>query len=67
MLTLLYYLIATYMADHQDRHTCGKCGFMYYRLSAEGKRLAIPKNNSKKAGEAVKPEKAAAKKKKKGK
>ena len=33
------------MADHPDRHTCGRCGFMYYRLTADGKRLPIPKQN----------------------
>ena len=53
------------MADHQDRHTCGRCGFMYYRLTADGKRLPIPKQNVQKKEEA----KAAPKKddKKKGK
>lgn len=57
---------ATYMADHPDRFTCGKCGFMYYRLTADGKRLPIPEN--KKPQVAVKaeaPAKAAAGKKKK--
>ena len=33
------------MADHQDRHTCGKCSNMYYRLKADGTRMPIPKNN----------------------
>merc|ERR1712070_989464 len=32
-----------YMADHQDRYTCGRTGTMYYKLTAEGKRLPIPK------------------------
>ena len=54
------------MADHQDRHTCGKCGFMYYRLSADGKRLPIPKNNTKKVADAG-PKAAAPAAKKKGK
>ena len=39
------------MADHQDRHTCGRCGFMYYRLTADGKRLPIPKQNAQKSEE----------------
>ena len=55
------------MADHPDRFTCGKCGFMYYRLTADGKRLPIPEN--KKPAVAVRaaaPEtKAVGKKKKK--
>jgi small subunit ribosomal protein S27Ae len=41
--------VGTYMADHQDRHTCGKCGHMYYRLKADGSRMPIPKNNPPKA------------------
>merc|ERR1711971_38389 len=53
--------VATYMADHPDRHTCGRCGFMYYRLTADGQRLPIPKQN-KPSAEAPKVEKAAAKK-----
>ena len=36
--------VATYMADHPDRLTCGKCGFMQYRLTKDGKRLPIPEN-----------------------
>ena len=36
---------ATYMADHPDRHTCGKCGNMFYKLTKDGKRLPIPKIN----------------------
>ena len=36
---------ATYMADHPDRHTCGKCGNMFYKLTKDGKRLPIPKQN----------------------
>jgi small subunit ribosomal protein S27Ae len=24
---------ATYMADHLDRYTCGKCGSMFYKLT----------------------------------
>ena len=37
--------VATYMADHPDRFTCGKCGHMLYRLTAKGERLPIPKQN----------------------
>jgi hypothetical protein len=33
------------MADHPDRHTCGKCGNMFYKLTKEGKRMPIPKQN----------------------
>ena len=36
--------VATYMADHPDRFTCGKCGHMLYRLTAKGERLPIPEN-----------------------
>lgn len=54
------------MADHPDRHTCGKCGNMFYKLTKDGKRLPIPKQNKPGAGktEAAAPAKAAAKKKK---
>merc|ERR1712184_193316 len=58
--------VATYMADHPDRHTCGKCGFMYYRLTADGKRLPIPKNNTIIAAAAAAPAAAAGKDKKGG-
>ena len=33
------------MADHQDRYTCGRTGTMYYKLTPQGKRLPIPKQN----------------------
>lgn len=33
------------MADHPDRHTCGKCGNMFYKLTKDGKRMPIPKQN----------------------
>lgn len=33
------------MGDHPDRHTCGKCGNMFYKLTKDGKRLPIPKQN----------------------
>merc|ERR1711907_577434 len=35
----------SYMADHADRYTCGKTGCMYYKLTPDGKRLPIPKQN----------------------
>ena len=47
------------MADHPDRHTCGKCGSMFYKLTKDGKRLPIPKQN--KPGVVVKAEAAPAK------
>ena len=55
------------MADHPDRFTCGKCGFMYYRLTADGKRLPIPENKKPQVAEkaAAADTKAAPKKKKK--
>ncbi len=56
--------VATYMADHPDRFTCGKCGHMLYRLTAKGERLPIPKQNKPAvAAVAAAPAKAAAKKK----
>jgi small subunit ribosomal protein S27Ae len=58
--------VATYMADHPDRFTCGKCGHMLYRLTAKGERLPIPENKKPAAAAvAAAPGKAAAKKKKK--
>merc|ERR1719506_1006800 len=35
-----------YMADHPDRFTCGKTGVMFYKLTADGKRLPIPKQKA---------------------
>jgi len=26
---------STFMADHKDRHTCGKCGNMFYKVKKE--------------------------------
>ena len=46
------------MADHPDRHTCGKCGIMFYKLTKDGKRLPVPKQN--KPGAASKAEAAPA-------
>ena len=56
----------TYMADHPDRHTCGKCGNMFYKLTKDGKRLPIPKQNKPAAAAKAEaaPSKGGAKKKK---
>jgi len=32
-----------YMADHPDRYTCGKTGTMFWKLTADGQRLPVPK------------------------
>ena len=34
-----------YMADHQDRYTCGLSGTMYYKVDKSGNRLPPPKQN----------------------
>lgn len=54
------------MADHPDRHTCGRCGNMFYKLTKDGKRMPIPKQNKPGASAttAAAPAKAGAKKKK---
>ena len=57
--------VATYMADHPDRFTCGKCGHMLYRLTAKGERLPIPKQNKPQAAATVVVAKKDTKKKKK--
>ena len=49
-----------YMADHPDRYTCGKTGTMFYKLTADGKRLPIPKQNKSSVTKAEAPKKAAA-------
>jgi small subunit ribosomal protein S27Ae len=36
----------SYMAEHPDRYTCGKTGTMFYKLTADGKRLPIPKQKA---------------------
>ena len=55
------------MADHPDRHTCGKCGNMFYKLTKDGKRMPIPKQNKPGASApvAAAPAKGGAAKKKK--
>jgi len=35
------------MAEHPDRYVCGRCGKTFFRLTADGKRLPIPKQNKK--------------------
>ena len=56
------------MADHPDRHTCGRCGNMLYKLTKDGKRMPIPKQNKPQVAVASKdaaPAKGGAKGKKK--
>ena len=57
--------VGTYMADHPDRMTCGKCGKTHWRLTATGERLPIPAQNKAAAAVAAAPVKGAAKGKKK--
>ena len=49
------------MADHPDRHTCGKCGNMLYKLTKDGKRMPIPKQNKPQAAATDKKDAAPAK------
>ena len=57
---------STYMAEHADRHHCGKCGFMLYKLDKNGNRLPPPvQKKVAKVVEKAAPAKAAAKGKKK--
>ena len=53
-----------YMADHEDRFTCGKTGTQFFKLTADGKRLPHPKQNK---VVVAKSEKVVVAKKKKGK
>ena len=55
-----------YMADHQDRFTCGLSGTMFYKVDKSGQRLPPPKQN-KPGGPAKKEVKKEEPKKKKGK
>ena len=50
-----------YMADHPDRYTCGKTGKMFWKLTANGERLPVPKQNKSSVAK-VEVVKAAAKK-----
>ena len=54
-----------YLADHKDRMHCGKTGYMFYKMTKDGKRIAPVQNKSKKVAptEVVKKKKPAAKKK----
>ena len=38
-----------YLADHKDRMHCGKTGYMFYKLTQDGKRIAPLQNKPKKA------------------
>lgn len=55
----------TFMAEHSDRFVCGLTGKTFYRLTSDGKRLPIPKQNKSSVVAAAAPVKAAAKGKKK--
>jgi len=61
--------LGTFMADHPDRHVCGRCGNTLFKLTKDGKRMPIPKQNKPQAAggakEAAAPAKGAAKGKKK--
>ena len=57
----------TYMADHPNRHVCGKTGHTFWKLTADGKRLPHPKQNKPQAAAAAGPAAKAAPAKKKGK
>merc|ERR1711968_321032 len=50
-----------YMADHPDRFTCGRTGTMFYKLTADGKRLPPPPQKKVAKAEIVKEVKAAKK------
>ena len=38
-----------YLADHRDRMHCGKTGYMFYKMTKDGKRIAPVQNKPKKA------------------
>eukprot|EP00343_Euplotes_focardii_P005535 CAMPEP_0205808326 /NCGR_PEP_ID=MMETSP0205-20121125/12247_1 /ASSEMBLY_ACC=CAM_ASM_000278 /TAXON_ID=36767 /ORGANISM="Euplotes focardii, Strain TN1" /LENGTH=152 /DNA_ID=CAMNT_0053083827 /DNA_START=94 /DNA_END=552 /DNA_ORIENTATION=+ len=38
-----------YLADHKDRMHCGKTGYMFYKMTKDGKRIAPVQNKAKKA------------------
>ena len=38
-----------YLADHQDRMHCGKTGYMFYKMTKDGKRIPPLQNKPKKA------------------
>ena len=51
-----------YLADHKDRMHCGKTGYMFYKMTKDGKRIAPVQNKAKKV-EAVVAQKKKPKKK----
>lgn len=60
--------LGTFMADHPDRHVCGRCGNTLFKLTKDGKRMPIPKQNKPQVTVAAKeaaPAKGGAKGKKK--
>lgn len=52
-----------YMADHQDRYTCGLTGTMYYKVDKSGNRLPPPAQKKPAAKKEVKKEETKGKKK----
>ena len=38
-----------YLADHKDRMHCGKTGYMFYKMTKDGKRIAPVQNKPKRA------------------
>ena len=53
-----------YLADHKDRMHCGKSGYMFYKMTKDGKRIAPVQNKAKKAANTEVTKKKPAKKKK---
>lgn len=53
-----------YMADHQDRYTCGRSGKSFYKLDKAGNRLPPPAQNQPKKAEKTVAKKEDPKKKK---
>ena len=56
-----------YLADHKDRMHCGKTGYMFYKMTKDGKRIAPVQNKPKKAADSGPAKKVVKKKKKWGK
>ena len=53
-----------YLADHKDRMHCGKTGYMFYKMTKDGKRIAPVQNKPKKIASTEVTKKKAPKKKK---
>ena len=53
-----------YLADHKDRMHCGKTGYMFYKLTKDGKRIEPVQNKPKKQADTTITKKKATKKKK---